>query len=133
MKALRTLLTPLLIACLAAAAGCRHHLEDEPVPPAEDIQANAESTFAEGLRLYEAGNYTQAEEQFLSPALWAGGTQVQLQALKYLAFSYCVSEQPIQCRFAFNRALQIDPTFHLGTAEASHPLWGPVFVQAAHR
>ncbi|MCP1647157.1 TssQ family T6SS-associated lipoprotein [Pseudomonas nitroreducens] len=133
MKAMRTLLTPLLIACLAAASGCRHHLEEEPASLAGDLQANAQSTFDEGLRQYEAGNYSQAEEQFLSPVLWAGTTQLQLQALKYLAFTYCVSERPIQCRFAFDRALQIDPTFHLGTAEASHPLWGPVFVQAARR
>lgn len=133
MKTLHTFAASLLVAILALASGCRSHLEAPPAPPADDTQANAESTFAEGLRLYEAGHYYLAEEHFLSPALWAGDTQVQLQALKYLAFSYCVTERPIQCRFAFDRALQIDPTFHLGTAEASHPLWGPVFVLAARR
>ncbi|MFS2127120.1 TssQ family T6SS-associated lipoprotein [Pseudomonas sp. Pseusp97] len=133
MKTLRTFSTFLLIACLASASGCRSHLEEPSTPPADDTQANAESSFAEGLRLYEAGHYCLAEEQLLSPRLWAGDTQVQLKALKYLAFSYCVTERPIQCRFAFDRALQIDPTFHLGTAEASHPLWGPVFVAAARR
>jgi hypothetical protein len=133
MKTLHTLSAPLLIAFLALASGCRSHLEAPPAPLANDTQVNAESTFAEGLRLYEAGHYYLAEEQFLSPPLWAGDTQVQLKALKYLAFGYCVTERPIQCRFAFDRALQIDPTFHLGTAEASHPLWGPVFVQAARR
>ncbi|WP_447752318.1 TssQ family T6SS-associated lipoprotein [Pseudomonas nicosulfuronedens] len=133
MKTLRTLSMPLLIACLAAASGCRNHQEEPPVPPADAPQANAESAFDEGLRQYEAGHYDLAEEQLLSPAIWAADTQVQLKALKYLAFSYCVTERPIQCRFAFDRALQIDPTFHLGTAEASHPLWGPVFVLAARR
>ena len=133
MKTPHSLSAALLIALLALAAGCSSHLETPPSPPADDVQANAEITLAEGLRLYEAGHYYLAEEQLLSPPLWAGDAQVQLKALKYLAFSYCVTERPIQCRFAFDRALQIDPTFHLGTAEASHPLWGPVFVRAARR
>lgn len=133
MKILRTLLTPLLIAGLAATSGCWNHREELPEPSADDTRSLAESIFEEGLRLYEAGQYEQAEEQFLSPALWTADTAMQLKTLKYLAFSYCVSERPIQCRFAFDRALQIDPSFHLGTAEASHPLWGPVFVLAASR
>lgn len=133
MKTLHFLSTSLLIGLVAAASGCGSHPDAPPAPPANDTQAHAESTFGEGLRLYEAGHYYLAEEQFLSPSLWAGDTQVQLKALKYLAFSYCVTERPIQCRFSFDRALQIDPTFHLGTAEASHPLWGPVFVSAARR
>ncbi|MBD9680721.1 TssQ family T6SS-associated lipoprotein [Pseudomonas sp. PDM18] len=133
MKTLQTLSASLLVAFLALASGCRSQLEEPPATPTDDTQANAESTLAEGLRLYEAGHYYLAEEQFLAPPLWAGDTQVKLNALKYLAFSYCVTERPIQCRFAFDRALQLDPTFHLGTAEASHPLWGPVFVLAARR
>lgn len=133
MKTLRTLSTPLLLACLAATSGCRNHPEAPPAPAIDDLQASAQSAFAEGSRLYEAGHYYLAEEQFLSPAIWAADAQVQLKALKYLAFSYCVSERPIQCRFAFDRALQLDPTFHLETAEANHPLWGPVFQQAALR
>lgn len=133
MKTLRNLSTPLLIACLAAASGCSSHHEEPPAPPADDTQALAKGIFDEGLRLYDAGHYYLAEAQFLSPAIWSADAQLQLQALKYLAFSYCVTERPIQCRFAFDRALQIDPSFHLGTAEASHPLWGPVFVQAARR
>lgn len=133
MKTPRRLSTPLLIACLAAASGCSNHYEELPAPPADDSQALARGVFNEGQRLYDAGHYYLAEEQFLAPAIWSADTQLQLQALKYLAFSYCVSERPIQCRFAFDRALQIDPSFHLGTAEASHPHWGPVFVQAARR
>ena len=133
MKTLRTLSTPLLIACLVTVSACSSQREAPPAPPADDAQVLAEHTFDEGLRAYEAGHYYLAEQTFLSPAIWRADAQVQLKALKYLAFSYCVTERPIQCRFAFDRALQIDPTFHLGTSEASHPLWGPVFVQAARR
>lgn len=133
MKTLHTLSAPLLIAFLALASGCRSYLEAPPAPPVDDTRSLAASAFEEGMRLYEAGHYYLAEEQFLSPAIWTADSAMQLKALKYLAFSYCVSERPIQCRFAFDRALQIDPTFHLGTAEASHPLWGPVFVLAARR
>jgi outer membrane protein assembly factor BamD (BamD/ComL family) len=133
MKTLHILSTSLLTAVLALASGCSSHREAATAPSMDDGQASAQSIFDEGLRLYEGGNYLMAEEQFLSPELWAGDTRIQLNALKYLAFSYCVTERPIQCRFAFDRALQIDPTFHLGTAEASHPLWGPVFVSAARR
>ncbi|WP_448679687.1 TssQ family T6SS-associated lipoprotein [Pseudomonas nicosulfuronedens] len=130
MKILRPLS---MIACLAVASGCQHAIEAPPAPPADNRQAQAESTFDEGLRLYDAGHYYLAEEQFLAPTIWDANAELQLKALKYLAFSYCVTERPIQCRFAFDRALQIDPTFRLETAEAGHPLWGPVFVMAARR
>jgi hypothetical protein len=133
MKLLRHLSIPLLIALLAAAAGCKSRIEAPAPSAADEVQARAESALAEGLRLYDAGHYFLAEEQLLSPDIWASGPDLQLKAAKYLAFSYCVSEQPNQCRFAFERALQIDPEFRLDSAEASHPLWGPVFAQASRR
>lgn len=129
----RHLPLPLLIALLALS-GCQTTVE---APAAEPVIAAPTSSgdlaLAEGLRLYEDGDYDQAEQRFLAPAIWHSEPRVQLTALKYLAFTYCVSERPIQCRFAFERALQIDPTFHLTTAESTHPMWGPAFVQAARR
>jgi tetratricopeptide (TPR) repeat protein len=133
MKALRTLSMPLLITLLAAVSGCQSRVEKPPAPDSSDTRANAESAMAEGLRLYDAGHYFLAEEQFLSPAIWASDADIQLKAAKYLAFSYCVSDQRNQCRFAFERALQIDPEFRLDSAEANHPLWGPVFAQVVRR
>lgn len=130
MKILRPLSTPLMIACLVAASGCRSHHEE---PQEGAFQAQAEKAFGEGIRLYEAGDYAAAEEQFLTPAIWVEDSPLQSQALKLLAFSYCVTGRPNQCRFAFERALQIDPHFHLDSTEVGHPLWGPVFDQAARR
>jgi hypothetical protein len=51
-------------------------------------------------------------------------------ALKYTAFSYCVTSRPAQCRQAFDRALRLDPSFDLAPGEHGHPLWGPVFTKA---
>ena len=126
----RTFPMPLLFACLMVVSGCTSHLAE---PPVETFQAQARSAFDEGVRLYEAEDYAAAEEQFLTPAIWAedSSVQVQVQALKYLAFSYCLTDRPNQCRFAFECALQIDPSFHLKSTEVGHPLWGPVFDQAA--
>ncbi|WP_152225224.1 TssQ family T6SS-associated lipoprotein [Pseudomonas sp. SCB32] len=131
MKTNRLWPTSLLIACMAATSGCKNRIEAPPAPAPNETQVRAENTFNEGMRLYEGGHYYLAEAQFLSPDIWAVDTEVQLKALKYLAFSYCVTERPIQCRFAFERALQIDPSFHLESAESGHPLWGPVFTLAA--
>jgi hypothetical protein len=51
-------------------------------------------------------------------------------ALKYTAFSYCVTSRPAQCRQAFDKALKLDPAFELAPGEYGHPLWGPVFAKA---
>jgi hypothetical protein len=133
MKSLHHLSTLLLIALLVAVSGCKSRIEEPTPAAADEVQARAESALAEGLRLYDGGHYFLAEEQLLSPDIWASGPDMQLKAAKYLAFSYCVSEQPNQCRFAFERALEIDPEFRLDSAEAGHPLWGPVFAQASRR
>ncbi|TLP78308.1 hypothetical protein FEA48_03670 [Pseudomonas nitroreducens] len=131
MKSPRPLSTPLLIACLAiVASGCKHHFAEAP---ADADQAQAQQAFDEATRSYEAGDYAAAEEQFLTPKLWSVDSPLQVQALKYLAFSYCVTERPNQCRFAFERAVQINPSFRLERAEAGHPLWGPVFEEVVGR
>ena len=50
-----------------------------------------------------------------------------MRAHKYLAFIDCVSERIPACRDEFRKALRIDPGMELSTAEAGHPIWGPVF------
>ena len=51
----------------------------------------------------------------------------QTTALKYLAFSFCVTRRQAQCQAQFENALKLDPAFDLEPAERGHPLWGPVF------
>jgi len=88
----------------------------------------AEQELSTGIKNYEDGNY-QAAAKSMQNALNTGLTfkSDQITAHKYLAFVYCVSDREKQCREEFKKALELDPNFELTTAEAGHPLWGPVF------
>lgn len=81
-----------------------------------------------GVLSYEEGNY-QASVMALQGVLETGlsGKPEQVKAYKYLAFIQCVSGRETMCRDYFKKALEIDPNFNLDTAEAGHPIWGPVF------
>jgi Tfp pilus assembly protein PilF len=57
----------------------------------------------------------------------------QVTAHKYLAFIHCISDEVIQCRSEFRKALEIDPQFKLRPEEAGHPEWGPVFSEEKAR
>lgn len=109
-----------------------------PEPTAEELAALARESAAKrhvdlGLAHFEAGNYPEAEHMLLTPEVWKGSARQQLRALKYLAFTYCVSDRPRQCRQSFERAFQLDPGFRLEAGEDGHPLWGAAFedVRAA--
>ncbi len=81
-----------------------------------------------GVLSYEEGNY-QASVMALQGVLDNGlsSTPEKVKAYKYLAFIQCVSGREAMCRDYFKKALEIDPNFNLDTAEAGHPIWGPVF------
>ena len=81
-----------------------------------------------GVLSYEEGNY-QASVMALQGVLETGlsGKSEKVKAYKYLAFIQCVSGREAMCRDYFKKALEIDPNFNLDTAEAGHPIWGPVF------
>jgi len=85
---------------------------------------------AEGLRLYEAGEFAGAIRALNAPEIDRSDSLTRIEAGKYLAFSYCVTNRRTLCRRSFERVLALDPAFALKPAEAGHPLWGPVFVQA---
>lgn len=85
---------------------------------------------AEGLELYEAGNFAGAIRALSAPEIEQSDPATRVEAGKYLAFSYCVTNRRTLCRRTFDRVLTIDSGFALKPAEAGHPLWGPVFVQA---
>ncbi len=105
-----------------------------PPDPAEVARQQAEARgtemLAKGVGEYEAGSYAQAEATLLSPDIWAASDRIKIEALKHLAFTYCVSERPALCRQSFERALQLNPNFDLTPAEHNHPLWGPEFKNA---
>lgn len=146
------LLAPLLALLLAGCAPVAPLLGGrEPArahPKAEDVRprgerpqraerpnrapapARDEAALREGIALYEDGNYNGAIRRLNGPEMNGAALRNRLSALKYTAFSYCVTGRQAQCRQAFDRALRLDPGFDLGPGEHGHPLWGPVFGAA---
>jgi Flp pilus assembly protein TadD len=92
--------------------------------------APSSSGLKDGIALYNNGDYNGAIRR-LGLADVTGGTKAtQLEALKYSAFSYCVTSRQTLCRQQFEKALKLDASFDLEPGEHGHPLWGPVFVKA---
>ena len=84
----------------------------------------------DGIELYNKGAYSEAIKRLGAPEIGAGSKANQVQALKYTAFSYCVSSRQSLCRQAFEKAFKLDPAFDLKAGEHGHPLWGPAFARA---
>jgi hypothetical protein len=84
----------------------------------------------DGIRLYNEGDFNGAIRRLSARDVTGGPPAMRVLALKYTAFSYCVTSRPAQCRQAFDRALKLDPDFDLAPGEQGHPLWGPVFTKA---
>lgn len=103
-----------------------------PEPPPPEQPKRDQLALDDGIKLYTDGNYNAAIKLLgSSDDIWKGGTVAnQLIALKYTAFSYCVTGRKVLCRKQFEKAFKLDPGFNLEPGENGHPLWGPVFVQA---
>jgi hypothetical protein len=84
----------------------------------------------EGIRMYNEGDFNGAIRRLSARDVSNGPLAMRVMALKYTAFSYCVTSRPGPCRQAFDRALKLDPNFDLAPGEHGHPLWGPVFTKA---
>jgi hypothetical protein len=84
----------------------------------------------EGIELYNKGAYSEAVKRLAAPEISTGPKATQVLALKYTAFSYCVSSRQTLCRQAFDKAFKLDPAFDLQPGEYGHPLWGPAFARA---
>ena len=94
-------------------------------------EAQAEQvTLREGIRLYNEGDFNGAIRRLGANELRDAPARTRVTALKYTAFSYCVTSRPKQCQEAFERALKLDPDFTLESGEQGHPLWGPAFERA---
>ena len=103
----------------------------EPPPPPP--KTAAELRLAEGQELYEAGDYRGTIRKLQTATeLWAEDVpkETRIDGHKYLAFSLCVTSQRALCRRQFDSLLKLNPDYELSAAEAGHPGWGPVFVQA---
>lgn len=108
-----------------------------PVPtalptPAAPVSTEA-SVLKEGIALYNNGEFAKAIKRLKDASeIWGpGGSKAgQLEARKYMAFSYCVTRQQKQCFEEFDKALKQDPAFDLAPGEKGHPLWTPAFLRA---
>lgn len=101
---------------------------DDRANPADDSAAQtSQAIYAEGLRLYRAGQYDDAIARF---AAVQSPPSLRVQALKHTAFGYCVTNRLPLCQRAFQDALALSPAFRLTKAEQGHPVWGPVFTKA---
>jgi hypothetical protein len=89
-----------------------------------------ERTFAEGLNFYDKGEYAEAIRKFRASEFDSAWPELRGRALKYLAFSYCVTDDLRSCHQAFYDALQLNPGFKLLPSEEGHPIWGPIFERA---
>ena len=101
---------------------------DDRANPADDSAAQtSQAIYAQGLRLYRAGQYDDAIARF---AAVQSPPSLRVQALKHTAFGYCVTNRLPLCQRAFQDALALSPAFRLTKAEQGHPVWGPVFTKA---
>lgn len=101
---------------------------DDRASPADDSAAQtSQAIYAEGLRLYRAGQYDDAIARF---AAVQSPPSLRVQALKHTAFGYCVTNRLPLCQRAFQDALALSPAFRLTKAEQGHSVWGPVFTKA---
>lgn len=112
-------------------SGCQSRLS--PAPTCESSQkpytvTSVDKKLSYGVLSYEEGNYPAAA-MALQGVLDTGVSSKaeKVKAYKYLAFIQCVSGREAMCRDYFKKALEADSYFNLDTAEAGHPIWGPVF------
>jgi hypothetical protein len=100
-----------------------------PIPPT--IQpASEQGALKDGIDLYNKGAYNEAIKRLSAPEMAALSKVDRVQALKYTAFSYCVTSRQSLCRQQFEKAFKLDPTFDLQPGEHGHPLWTPMFEKA---
>ena len=124
-KTARTPSHPKAVATKAAPA------RPAPAPERErDDSPKEASGLREGIRMYNEGDFDGAIRRLSARDVNNSPLSTRLAALKYTAFSYCVTSRPGPCRQSFDKALRLDPSFDLAPGEHGHPLWGPVFTKA---
>lgn len=116
--------------CIAASlAGCAG-TATTPAAPSQPARPSADQVaLQEGIDLYNKGDFNGAIKRLGAAEITAGSKARQLEALKYQAFSYCVTSRKTLCGKQFEKALKLDPSFDLAQGEHGHPLWGPVFTR----
>lgn len=124
---------------LAGCAGGAYPPRNPDHPRAESMlnretpratRFDASATLRDGIRLYANGDFAGAIATLDAPAFDNASVAIRTSALKYTAFSYCVTQRPVPCRQAFDKALRLDARFALAPGEEGHPMWSPVYDKA---
>ncbi|MES3025910.1 MAG: TssQ family T6SS-associated lipoprotein [Pseudomonadota bacterium] len=143
MKISRSLAALPILLSAALLAGCANPLADNKPAPARPAGANParapaaaalpadQLALREGVELYNNGKYNEAIKRLSGNEINSASTkELQLDAIKHVAFSYCVTQRQTLCKLQFDKALKLDPAFNLAPGEIGHPLWTPVFLKA---
>lgn len=119
-----------VVASLAGCAGMQLAPKPAPAPAQPSAPSADQVALQEGIELYNKGDFNGAIKRLGAAEITTGGSKArQLEALKYQAFSYCVTSRKTLCGKQFEKALKLDPSFDLAPGEHGHPLWGPVFTR----
>lgn len=98
----------------------------QPLSPMQ-TQTVGQKLIAEAMKTYENADYPKAIKLFQESLKETLTPLEQIQVLKLMAFSYCLTNRLTLCRAEFEKILQLNPAFELDAAEAGHPSWGPPF------
>ena len=130
LKPLVTPSKPAAARTAPAAGAARPTSSASPASQGPVSAADQQLVLRDGIELYNKGAFNDAIKRLAAPEIAAAPKAVQVQALKYTAFSYCVTSRQTLCRQSFEKAFKLDPSFALLPGENGHPLWGPAFARA---
>ena len=125
----RILLLLVAVMILVGCASMRAKMDELTKP-----QSAGDQLLVKGIKSYEEGEYSIAAKT-LQDSINAGISRKtdSATAHKYLAFIACGSDNTRKCQDEFRKAFEDDPRFALDTAEAGHPVWGPVYLKVRDR
>ncbi|PWF54649.1 TssQ family T6SS-associated lipoprotein [Massilia glaciei] len=134
MKIYRHLAALPLLASAALFAGCANPLAGLKAEAGKPVRPGAvaadQLALRQGIELYNDGKYNEAIKRLSGNEInGASAKELQLDAIKHIAFSYCVTQRQALCKLQFEKALKLDPAFNLAPGEIGHPLWTPVFLK----
>ena len=89
--------------------------------------SKGDAAFATGMGQYENGQYVESARNLQAAVNLGLPAAQRARAHKHLAFIHCASGRERLCREDFRKALAVEPKMELTTAEAGHPVWGPIF------
>jgi hypothetical protein len=124
--------TTCAFASLFVLAACT--MTPQPTPgeiQREQMRTAARDELKDSIDAYNTGDYNGSLKTLLdSKTIWITDNDIQLEALRYSAFDYCLTNRANLCKQQFEKALKLDPDFDLRRGEKGHPLWEPAFDKA---